>query len=357
MESRHGRLSSYHLERDDFEHFFLYAGQITKLGIDWRSTTALSIEASTLAYITTSRNWKIWTPTMSFPQEISWHMNINLRSSASSRWSQVWSSRRLIPKTSENTFLKRWVHFYLFVGSKLRFLCGSQPPDRRPMGVWHRVESSLLSPSSDSNNCEYSEVSQDHIYIKGYHKSLKERFHNLRYSLNPSHRAYYYEVKRRQHSSAASASRKVKTRREVLLGARREVKSYRCQTVPGLYTTRHCIFIGSFCLWLPNSSAGSLSGQVYFKTEVSNGQAHHSPYAMKATPGDPAIRLGTQICGTNTLGNAISFWLQSRGTRNVLKMNTLVDELEGKTDEEIERTPRRWIAKNETRGNSNPSYR
>ena len=77
---------------------------------------------------------------------------------------------------------------------------------------------------------------------------------------------------------------------------------------------------------------------------------------MKATPGDPAIRLGTQICGTNTLGNAISFWLQSRGMRNVLKMNTLVDELKGKTDEEIERTPRRWIAKNETRGNSNPSY-
>lgn len=77
---------------------------------------------------------------------------------------------------------------------------------------------------------------------------------------------------------------------------------------------------------------------------------------MKATPNDPAIRLGIQICGTNTLGNAISFWLQSRGMRNILKMNTLVDELEGKTDEEIERTPRRWVAKNETRGKYKPSY-
>lgn len=33
-----------------------------------------------------------------------------------------------------------------------------------------------------------------------------------------------------------------------------------------------------------------------------------------------------------------------------MKMNTLVVQLERKTDEEIERTPRRWIPKSETLG-------
>jgi len=77
---------------------------------------------------------------------------------------------------------------------------------------------------------------------------------------------------------------------------------------------------------------------------------------MTATPDDPAIRLGIQISGTDTLGNAISFWLKSKGKQNILKMKTLVDEFEGKTDGGIGQTPRRWIAKNETRGRYKPSY-
>ena len=95
---------------------------------------------------------------------------------------------------------------------------------------------------------------------------------------------------------------------------------------------------------------------MYFKLEISNGQAHHSPYAMKATPDDPAIRLGIQISGTDTLGNAISFWLKSKGKQNILKTNTLVDESEEKTNGEIGRTPCRWIVKNVTLGRYKPSY-
>ena len=47
------------------------------------------------------------------------------------------------------------------------------------MSIWHRFESSLLSPSSDSNDCEFSEVSQHLIHMKGYHKFLRERLCNL----------------------------------------------------------------------------------------------------------------------------------------------------------------------------------
>lgn len=82
------------------------------------------------------------------------------------------------------------------VGSLLPF-CGlnialplwQSSPDRKPMGVWHRGEPSLLSPSSDPNDCESSEVLQHLIHIKGYHKPLRERSYILRFSLNPRHKA------------------------------------------------------------------------------------------------------------------------------------------------------------------------
>lgn len=342
-------------KRDDFEHFFLYAGQSTELAhrLAQHDSPQYRSKYPSLHYYV-----------MGLEDMVSDYVILAENILASEYQSRILNIlemfaglifQTLDPKDLQKYLPEEVGSFLPFCGLNIALPLWQSSPDRKPMGVWHRVESSLLSPSSDSNDCEFSEVSQHLIHIKGYHKSLRERFCNLRFSLNPSHRAYYYEVKRRQNSSA-SASRTAKTRREVLLGARREVKSYRCQTVPGQYTIRRCIFIGSFCLWLPNSSAGSLSGKVYFKTEISNGQAHHSPYAMKATPDDPAIRLGIHICGTNALGNAISFWLQSRGMQNILKMNTLVDELEGKTDGEIEQTPRRWIAKNETRGRYKPSY-
>ncbi len=343
-------------KRDDFEHFFLYAGQSMELAIRLAQHDSPQFR---------SKYPSLHSYVMELEGMVSDYVifaeNIPAASEHQSRILNILEMFAcLIFQTLDPKDLKKYLPeeaelFLPFCGLNVALPLWQSSPDRKPMGVWHGVESSLLSPSSDSNESEFSEVSQHLIHIKGYHKSLRERFYNLRFSPNPSHRAYCYEVKREQNSSA-SASRKANTRREILLGAYREVKSYRCQTVPGGYVIRRCIFIGSFYLWLPHNSAASFGGKVYFKIEISNGQAHHSPYAIRATQDDPAIRLGIQISGTDTLGNAISFWLKSKGKQNILKMNTLVDEFEGKTDGEIGRTPRRWIAKKETRGRYKPSY-
>ena len=53
---------------------------------------------------------------------------------------------------------------------------------------------------------------------------------------------------------------------------------------------------------------------------------------MKAMPDDPASR-------TNTLENAISLYLKSKGKQNILKMNTLVDELEGRQTKKLGEYP------------------
>ena len=173
-------------------------------------------------------------------------------------------------------------------------------------------------------------------------------------TLDPNHRAYYYDIKRKQ-NFAASASRKAKTLQGALLGAPREVKSYRCQTRPGEFANRHCIFVGAFCLWLPSSSPVLLKDRVYFKVDLSQGQFHQTQYAYKATPFDPAIRLDTHMTGTDRTGHIILFWLQSTGQQDDLKMNALVDELEGIPEETTKQLPRRWVAKNRTQGREKPS--
>ena len=121
----------------------------------------------------------------------------------------------LDPKDLQNYLPEEVKLFLPFRGLNVALPFYQSSPDRKPMDVWHRVESSLLSPSSNSNESEFPEVLQHLIHIIGYHKSPRERLYNLRFSPNPCRRAYYYEVKRKQNSSA-SASRKAKTRHELL---------------------------------------------------------------------------------------------------------------------------------------------
>ncbi|KAE8322237.1 hypothetical protein BDV39DRAFT_218849 [Aspergillus sergii] len=56
---------------------------------------------------------------------------------------------------------------------------------------------------------------------------------------------------------------------------------------------------------------------------------------------DPASRLAISISGYNTQGS-FHTWLQTKGSRNVFKINPLVDVLEGYPLEESEQFQRRW---------------
>lgn len=99
------------------------------------------------------------------------------------------------------------------------------------MNIWAGHKSIPSPGSSDSGFEGSTEFSIHEARIKDYHKSLRERFINLRSSPNPS----------RKQNLAASAVRKPKTLQETLLGASREVKPYCCQTRFEEFTTRRCI--------------------------------------------------------------------------------------------------------------------
>ena len=72
--------------------------------------------------------------------------------------------------------------------------------------------------------------------------------------------------------------------------------------------------------------------------ELSETDPHPTPYALRSTPDDPAIRLGVRVTGPE--GTVCP---SSDGTQIVKSVNTLVDEIEGRTAEEIENTPNRML--------------
>lgn len=67
-------------------------------------------------------------------------------------------------------------------------------------------------------------------------------------------------------------------------------------------------------------------------------------YATKALATDPASRLAVSIKGQGTYGGYHA-WLRNPGKKCVVKMNTLVDILEGVSLEESKEMDRRWYVK------------
>ena len=72
--------------------------------------------------------------------------------------------------------------------------------------------------------------------------------------------------------------------------------------------------------------------------ELSETDPHPTPYATRSGPNDPAIRLGVRVTGPEG-----EVFLSSGGNQIVKRVNTLVDEIEGRTAEEIENTPNRML--------------
>ncbi|KAB8213450.1 hypothetical protein BDV33DRAFT_196915 [Aspergillus novoparasiticus] len=71
------------------------------------------------------------------------------------------------------------------------------------------------------------------------------------------------------------------------------------------------------------------------------GSRHPNAYTHMAEARDPASRLAISISGHDAQGS-FHTWLQTKGSRNVFKMNSLVDVLEGYSLEESKQFQRRW---------------
>ena len=81
-------------------------------------------------------------------------------------------------------------------------------PEKRPVNIWHGHESISSPGSSNSGSEGSSEFSLYEADIKDYHTSRRERFLNLHSSSHLSHRAYYYDVKRKENLAASAARTK-----------------------------------------------------------------------------------------------------------------------------------------------------
>ena len=74
-------------------------------------------------------------------------------------------------------------------------------------------------------------------------------------------------------------------------------------------------------------------------------------YAVKALPTDPSSRLAISIRGNDSSGNEFHAWLRNvKGKKAPMRMNTLVDSLEGFTAEESKQLPNRWFCTKKAAG-------
>ena len=78
---------------------------------------------------------------------------------------------------------------------------------------------------------------------------------------------------------------------------------------------------------------------------------HDNMFCLKAEAGDPAERLAIKVTC-----HGISDFFTTNGKQAVFKINTLVDEMEGISEDITEKTSRRFLRTNKDRGRLNSAY-
>jgi hypothetical protein len=86
-------------------------------------------------------------------------------------------------------------------------------------------------------------------------------------------------------------------------------------------------------------------------------QKHITPCIATSHETDPSNRLGVQlIYNSKTTGSTNSSWCKCAGEASAKKLDSLVDFLEGKSEEYTEAQPRRFLDRNKGRGRNQISY-
>lgn len=163
-------------------------------------------------------------------------------------------------------------------------------------------------------------------------------YNDLRNSSDPRLRRYWFENNRRQ------------LKRAWVVNEKRAIDDMKAYQIEGKEVTVCCspgrargyILCGKFNFSLPQSLGISPGSKVFVQFHLYEIAVSHR-YASQAMPYDPASRLAVSIKGCNTVGHEVDRWIQSIGKKVPMKMNTLVDMLEGVTLTETRALSRRWI--------------
>lgn len=163
-------------------------------------------------------------------------------------------------------------------------------------------------------------------------------YNDLQNSSDPRLRRYWFENNRRQLQRAWTANEQ------------RAIEHMKVYQIEGKEVTVCCsrgrdrgnFSCGKFNFPLPQSLGTSSGSKLFVQFHLYESAVSHR-YASQAMPYDPASRLAISIKGCNTFDVKVDKWLQSPGKRIPMKINTLVDMLEGIPLTEIRGLSRRWF--------------
>jgi len=237
---------------------------------------------------------------------------------------------------------------YLPDGTVLLPQAGSHLNIAHPL--WQRISERKqdIYGSTDSTRREkFSELirNSDGV-VREYYVGLTRAFLDLKYSPNPAMRAYYHagHLKRSALKFAATLER---TRDEILGGAIKKVAISK--------TGNQKIYFGQMHVRINVRQIRLFSSdKVHIRGYLTQG-LNPNVYATDATAEDPARRLSLRLT-VERHGRHSSMWLTAGGDRTAMVVNTLVDIVENVPYEDIEKSPRRHLRGDMSKGRRYKAY-
>lgn len=174
--------------------------------------------------------------------------------------------------------------------------------------------------------------------VAQYFTSLRRRFYELKVSPNKVPKQYYASVIRQRVVTRVTTNQK--SFAEALHGVEKllKVRTDVGRSHQQFYLAHFSFHISLRWTILEHNSPVQVRLELAKKGDIPS-----HVYCVNATKDDPAARLAVFIEGTSRTGVSFSGWLQSKSTKKIMKMNTLVDILDGGSMTTSRHLPRRWI--------------
>jgi hypothetical protein len=180
--------------------------------------------------------------------------------------------------------------------------------------------------------------------VAQYYTSLRRRFYELKFSPNIVLRDYYAKVMRQRVITRVQTNQKKLVK--VLEGVEKLIKIHYNRSG----SAQQGFFVGYFYFtvsrkWvhIEHNTPIQVRFESITEDEFRRKGNYPNVYCLKATKDDPASRLAVFIEGTSDNGAPFAGWLRSDAEKQVFKVNTLVDMLEGGSMTKSRHLPRRWI--------------
>lgn len=175
--------------------------------------------------------------------------------------------------------------------------------------------------------------------IREWAEWARDSYNDLRNSPDPRLREYWFENNKQHRQLAREASELIYHENMKVYQEHGSERIVKCP--PG--RDRGYVNCGKYVFSIPQSLDIPAGSRVHIQFHL-----YHVPvrfrYAQQARPDDPSSRLAVWVKGRSSTGAEVRTWLQcARGEKIVMKMNTLVDALEGLTYDETRLLRRRWL--------------